>query len=183
MPASSTFHSLSSARLPCGVSGGSGTLKKGVPRTEVRMRYSSKILRASRIFSIGCSVLYLPQIDRTSAYSSPKLRKNRTAVTRSSSISSVVTPSFMLDSGTANRQRQIGAAVKAASKWRRLQGCMSESYRNTQLGESSAGGHRFVVVGTRPLTSVDRRTMIGFSTTCCEKRRYETQPKTVPEGA
>jgi hypothetical protein len=66
--------------------------------------------------------------------SSPKLRRNRTAVTRSSSISSVVTPSFTLDSGTANRQRQIGAAVKAASKRRRVQGGMSESYRNAQLG-------------------------------------------------
>src|SRR5215831_3845786 len=69
---------------------------------------------------MGCEVLYGPQILRISAHLRLYCWRNLAATRTSSSISSVVMPSLISDSGSARRLRAAAAIDAAASSSRRV---------------------------------------------------------------
>src|ERR1039457_1106256 len=116
----SKAHCSSRIRCPSADSGGSGIRKNAVSTIDTLMPFWSKIPRASRIFSIGWEVLYGPQMFRTSAQPSPYWRRTLAAVRTSSSISSVVTPSLICESGSARKRPASRANAAPPSHSRRL---------------------------------------------------------------
>jgi hypothetical protein len=111
---------LLAVRWPSAVSGGSGILKKGVSTIDTWTPYSWNSFCASWTFSTGCSVLYFPHRLRTSPWERPNRRRNRLAVTTSSSISSVVTPSRNCAGFAACSFAASAAAAAAPRRSRRV---------------------------------------------------------------
>jgi hypothetical protein len=138
---------LSRMPRPLGESSGRAILKNPVPSTEVLTLCLSKMARASRTVSTGCTVLYLPQMLRTSAQCRWNSWRNLAATFTSSSISSVVTPSLILESSAAVRRVASAAIAGAARKWRRVVGF-------TGLIVSSYSKNFLVMRSARPRLSV-----------------------------
>ena len=128
MAAVSSSHCVSRFLSPSGLSGGSGTLKNPVPSMETLMPCSSRILSASRIFSMGCEVLYGPQMLRISAQCRLYCWRNLAAVRTSSSISSVRMPSLISASGSARRRCARRVSAEPASRSRRVGEYMQKLY-------------------------------------------------------
>src|SRR5689334_15404459 len=94
---------------------------------------------ASFTLSAGCAVLYLPQILRTSAQRRLYFFRNLQAVSTSSSISSVVTPSLILSSGRARSRSRLKPSAETARNSRRVEENIFRLYLYAQPGNVNQG--------------------------------------------